>query len=337
MSHRITLAGYLGTVRYTGPVQGTSGTWLGVEWDDPKRGKHDGVKDALTSKYIEALHGSSSQEQVILGSSKGNIIVEAVNLDKIRGKLADLSRLREVSLDGLGVASYDPPGMIQRTSPSIRGLDLSKTLLPSWDVVASIACELPALTRLYPEIFSRNRLLPPTNAAIMESAFLNLTELQLNGTLLPWSEMQDATAAMPNLEIIEMGYNSLKYLHTSDEYPPIKKTVRVINLDSNACVVNHGKSLQRLIIPSNSIDAIPFPGQQQDFSSIKHISLSGNKIQTLRDVDALSSWCPGLEALTLSGNPLTSQAHARPFTISKIPTLVTLDGAEVEFSPGRHG
>ena len=30
------------TVRYVGEVAGTSGSWLGVEWDDPSRGKHDG-------------------------------------------------------------------------------------------------------------------------------------------------------------------------------------------------------------------------------------------------------------------------------------------------------
>ncbi|KAG5735258.1 Tubulin-specific chaperone E, partial [Termitomyces sp. T112] len=128
ISPRINLAGYLGTVRYTGPVEGTSGTWLGIEWDDHTRGKHDGVNDgkryftcrvpnsgsfirpspnvsygrsfleALTSKYIETPRGSASQEKVILGSSQGSILVEAVNLDKIRGKLADLGRLREVSL-----------------------------------------------------------------------------------------------------------------------------------------------------------------------------------------------------------------------------------------------
>ena len=40
---RISMGGYLGTVRYTGPVEGTSGTWLGIEWDDHARGKHDGV------------------------------------------------------------------------------------------------------------------------------------------------------------------------------------------------------------------------------------------------------------------------------------------------------
>jgi hypothetical protein len=29
-------------VRYIGEVAGTTGSWLGVEWDDPSRGKHDG-------------------------------------------------------------------------------------------------------------------------------------------------------------------------------------------------------------------------------------------------------------------------------------------------------
>ena len=40
---RISLAGDLGTVRYVGNVVGTQHDWLGIEWDDPTRGKHDGV------------------------------------------------------------------------------------------------------------------------------------------------------------------------------------------------------------------------------------------------------------------------------------------------------
>lgn len=31
-----------GTIRYVGPVENTKGTWLGVEWDQDHRGKHDG-------------------------------------------------------------------------------------------------------------------------------------------------------------------------------------------------------------------------------------------------------------------------------------------------------
>jgi len=35
------------TVRYIGPVQGTQNKWLGVEWDNPARGKHDGEHNGV--------------------------------------------------------------------------------------------------------------------------------------------------------------------------------------------------------------------------------------------------------------------------------------------------
>lgn len=42
------------TVRYVGEVQGTSGTWLGVEWDDPRRGKHTGEYNGV--RYFQCLY-----------------------------------------------------------------------------------------------------------------------------------------------------------------------------------------------------------------------------------------------------------------------------------------
>lgn len=50
---RFSLSGYTGTVRYVGEVDGTHGTWLGVEWDDQDRGKHDGIKDG--KRYFSCL------------------------------------------------------------------------------------------------------------------------------------------------------------------------------------------------------------------------------------------------------------------------------------------
>lgn len=43
VGHRFSLSNDRGTIRYIGPVADTKGIWLGVEWDDPSRGKHDGV------------------------------------------------------------------------------------------------------------------------------------------------------------------------------------------------------------------------------------------------------------------------------------------------------
>lgn len=41
------------TVRYIGHVHGTKGQWLGVEWDDPQRGKHDGSHNGV--KYFDCM------------------------------------------------------------------------------------------------------------------------------------------------------------------------------------------------------------------------------------------------------------------------------------------
>jgi dynactin complex subunit len=48
---RLSYDGRLCTVRYRGEVKGTKGEWLGVEWDDPIRGKHSGEHGGI--KYFE--------------------------------------------------------------------------------------------------------------------------------------------------------------------------------------------------------------------------------------------------------------------------------------------
>lgn len=42
IGQRLSFDGQLCTVRYHGEVKDTKGEWLGVEWDDPTRGKHAG-------------------------------------------------------------------------------------------------------------------------------------------------------------------------------------------------------------------------------------------------------------------------------------------------------
>ena len=46
--------GALCTVRYSGEVAGATGSWLGVEWDDPSRGKHDGHHKGV--RYFSCTH-----------------------------------------------------------------------------------------------------------------------------------------------------------------------------------------------------------------------------------------------------------------------------------------
>ena len=168
---RVRVNGHVGTIKYIGEIPGTNGTWLGVEWDDSARGKHNGRKDgrqyficrrvpssllifstltdpnrssrvpgsgsfirstpsvsygqsflqALISKYVDPFHSSGAsgnKETIVLGSSNGAIEVEAVGFDKVRSKLSNLERLREISLISEDVAWVDSPGKIRETCPS---------------------------------------------------------------------------------------------------------------------------------------------------------------------------------------------------------------------------
>ena len=51
---RLSYAGATCTVRYIGPVQHTKGSWLGVEWDDSSRGKHDGSHGGV--RYFDCTY-----------------------------------------------------------------------------------------------------------------------------------------------------------------------------------------------------------------------------------------------------------------------------------------
>ncbi|OJA10199.1 hypothetical protein AZE42_05123 [Rhizopogon vesiculosus] len=365
---RISLpSGHVGTVKFVGPVDGTTGLWLGVEWDDPSRGKHDGIKDgkryfecripnsgsfirpspsisygcsflqALNDKYVEAAHGDGSRETIILGSSNGTIEVEAVDLDKIRGKLANLERLREVSLDGEKVSIGSEPGRILSICPIIRGLDLSATLLSNWDVVAMITAELPRLERL---ALNRNRLQPPPYQ-LRASPFPRLSEIQLNGTWTSWEEFTSIASFMPQLRTAELGYNGLRSLSNA-KISAVLARIEVLNFDSNELgnwrdiseALEPCTSLQQLILSSNSVEEIyPLESYPSPLRSLKVLSLSSNKLRNSSDIDRLYEWCPQLETLRLANNPLTDASdlsrNARQQVIAKIPPLRVLDATAI--------
>lgn len=54
VGRRVSVGAQAGVARYVGPIPGTESVWVGVEWDDPCRGKHDGVHDGV--RYFKAQY-----------------------------------------------------------------------------------------------------------------------------------------------------------------------------------------------------------------------------------------------------------------------------------------
>src|SRR5436309_2152797 len=63
LGQRLSYDGALCTVRYHGPLPGTKGVWLGVEWDDVSRGKHDGTHQG--KRYYDCLSSAPTAASFI--------------------------------------------------------------------------------------------------------------------------------------------------------------------------------------------------------------------------------------------------------------------------------
>ena len=75
-------------VRYVGAVEGTEGEWIGVEWDDPTRGKHDGSHGG--KRYFECVASSEG------GATPGSF----VRAHKIRPSVTFRQAIEAKYLDG---------------------------------------------------------------------------------------------------------------------------------------------------------------------------------------------------------------------------------------------
>jgi hypothetical protein len=64
--------------------------------------------------------------------------------------------------------------------------------------------------------------------------------------------------------------------------------------------------LEHLVVNCNKFSEITQPDRGQPMRSlcIKHLSLSGNLLWSWSSIDNLQHWCPSLDSLSISDNPL---------------------------------
>lgn len=186
LGKRLSFDQALCTIRYRGLLPGQKGEWLGVEWDEPDRGKHNGSYQgkqifetlsssptcasfirttrqadrprsflaALRYKYAEEGVDSTVRDFNDVTEISGKV-VEEVGFERIRRQQAALHSLKIVVLDGLQIHGGDAQldatrtsEQIRHTCPNIIELDLSRNLLESWTDVATICAPLNQLRRL---------------------------------------------------------------------------------------------------------------------------------------------------------------------------------------------
>lgn len=409
---RISQGPWRGTIRYVGPVPPTEGIWLGIEWDDASRGKHDGShkgvryfscrqntnagsfirssssKLSFGSSFLQAIRYKYVTEPEVENASNhtvsaqqysrknlADIEIEAPNMDGVRKRNAQLHKLREVGLGGWKMERSEDlnskgdnaanasesfaevarafeevrgegEGDIAKTCPNLRWLDLSRSLLPSWQELSKITKELQHLETLLLH-FNRFDSISQADGQIQSQSFSNLKDLRADGTLISWQEMCQIGLHMPSLESLQVGENCLNNFecNPTDQASPFPQ-LKQINLSNNQisnwpeilAALEICPKIERIILSDNDITSIPpsphYSGNQGKVRKIQHISLNNNALQSWTDLENLDSWCSGLQSLSITAERCPFLASLdprdiRPLIVARLPHLDTLNHAAI--------
>ncbi|CRL24106.1 Cytoskeleton-associated protein, CAP-Gly [Penicillium camemberti] len=312
VGQRRSFDGHLSTIRYVGTVQGTTGDWLGVEWDDASRGKHSGEHkgvryftckskhptagsfvrpsrpsdqplsflEGLREKYASESVNSLAHNDLVSGATaRGKAIeisgkvVEEVGFDKIRKQLAELQELRIVLLDGLQVVG----------------------------VLAS---------------YNQAQVLHSEEAQKIGETCPKITELDLSRSLLSrWRDVWDICNQLKHLKKLKLNGNRFQALEDNLTFKGITELhleETLLSWDEIAAIAYRFPSLTSLTASANQLTEITCALP----STITTLTLEHNEITSISALRHLAA-LPKLEHLSIRGNSIS--------TVNPNTTDTTLD------------
>nr|XP_009858327.1 tubulin-specific chaperone E-like isoform X1 [Ciona intestinalis] len=357
---RISVTGDSATVKYIGTVPPTKGEWLGVEWDDPTRGRHDGTKDgvayfkcrhktsgsfiratkanfgvsicdAITDRYtLPTESGDSHMNDMYLGNIKIMKKIETVGMDQVQKQFGKLNQLKQIILRDQIISSAGTVGQLATLTPSLVELNLSKNLISSWDTVCDIVKQLPCLKVLN---LSENIMQVTDKALSQPEVFANIDTMVLNKCSLSWEELLTCTTMWPQVTELHIEANNMTHLS-----PPGDKLnhVKLLHLSGNP--LNSWHEVQQLSqLPMLSCllikecelsDLFIKPG---DFKQLKELFLDRNKYESVHDLNPLNN-LPEFIELHFRKNPALNQDRydaIHDIIVAKIKRLQRLDRLSV--------
>ncbi|XP_023692060.1 tubulin-specific chaperone E [Paramormyrops kingsleyae] len=358
---RVTCDGERGTVRYVGAVPPTTGVWLGVEWDNPERGKHDGRHEGV--QYFTCRHPTGGSFIRPQKASFGVTYLVAmrqryeVDLDAITGEQLKIStrtvemigfeavsekqkvaNVTAVSLRCCEVCGPGPENEIREMTPNVLSLDLSGNLLCCWEDVAGITRQLQRLQELR---LGENRLSLPADPHSLAPAFASLKVLDLKGSAISWLEVLQCAPMWPFLEEMYVSDNCITELQK-----PVSVLHSLTVLDLSRNPIADGSEilkiadlprLEKLNLAETGLSSLQFNdvcpgGKTAMFPALKILALDDNKISEWSVVNELEKLA-SLQQLSCHRNPLMGAERdfqtARQLLIASIGQLEALNKSQV--------
>ncbi|XP_074309522.1 tubulin-folding cofactor E [Silene latifolia] len=359
----------IGTVKYVGPVDGYSGTWVGVDWDNADA-KHDGslngisyfkansefsgsfvrprnlssgitLLDGLYLRYRAESTREEEDEMYVYSASNKKVSIQLVGSEKIQKKLSHFEELASASVAYLGVSSAGPPSQISKVAPNLKELDLTGNLLSDWKDIADICQELPFLTALN---LTNNSLAVHVTCLPVLS---NIRVLVLNSTGVKWTQIEELKQFLPCLDELHLMGNEISEITpTSSRFVQGFDSLRVLNLEDN-CIsewdeivkLSELTKLEQLHLNKNNLSQVSYPSNKTTnksfsnaaFQHLRCILLGANDIADVESVDSLNSF-PSLTEVRLSENPIADPVDGgvpRFVLIARLAKIEILNGSEV--------
>ncbi|VDK75737.1 unnamed protein product [Litomosoides sigmodontis] len=345
---RVEVGGNRGTIKYIGAVQGYDGEWVGIDWDNPERGRHDG--SAKGKRYFQANSAKSASfirsSAVNLGKNLleemcnryvnlkqydavkfGSTNVDLVNMKKIYEKQNNLWGLRVVALDNMKVSKAPSKGCELFTYCT--ELNLHNNLLSRWCDLLDILCFFPSLRFL---IASHNYMEKEMKSVVDErTVSAPISTLALGECHIEEITAQRIMHFFPRVREIHLDRNDLKCFDPG-EYG---NCLESIDLEGNPIsdfdclhILSALPNLRNLNVTNCGLRHIYFPDGVR-FNSLSSINIKGNPLKDKQWILELAK-LPKLEKLCHSDNGSADFGiDLREIIIAIIPQLEYLGNSKI--------
>ncbi|CAE6451245.1 unnamed protein product [Rhizoctonia solani] len=282
VGERIRIGEDYGTILFIGDVAGITGTWLGIEWDDgAKRGKHSGERNGV--KYFTCRTPNS-------GSF-------------VRPNAPDLTR--GVGLDAALISKYIDTFQSDGVETVVLGSSNGAILVegPRLDKVRAKFSRIERLRAISLDKYDVSNVGDPQ---VVSKLCQSVQNLNLSRTLLgDWHTIADIIRWIPNLSVLELNYNRIRFtspLNTTN-FP------KLTHLRLNSTMINWAEACEVLVYLPNLQDL------QLGCNQLKHLDPSSS----IGTSEAL----PSLTTLNLDSNFLSNWV-SNMVACSSVPQLRNL-------------
>nr|CAB3266850.1 tubulin-specific chaperone E-like [Phallusia mammillata] len=359
---RVSVDGYVGTVKFIGLVPPSEGVWIGIEWDDSTRGKHDGSKngvvyftcknskngsfvritkinrgiticEAIQDRYQvpAGVNVCGEREMFMITNTGQHKKVDTVGLDKVQKQFSVLTNLKIIGLRDLMISSSGPAGELSSLAPNITTLDLSKNLLSTWMSVCNIVSQLTQLKILN---LSENLLSFNDECLKHTAAFSSVKTLILNKCKLTWNNVAQYAQIWPDVEELHLVGNLISAMSPPAEN--VLQNITFLNLSENKfdewgqiTKISNLPKLKKLFL--NGCGLFEICCNENLFPHVEEMSIAENKFVTHQVFNELHK-LPALGDLIFRKNTINEKENyedTREIIVAKMKHLIRLNNSVI--------